>query len=132
MQISKYIKERDEEILMSMLRDEGQEWVCYWGNDVSEKYRKALHHSITFVAYEGDTLCGYSRSIDDNGFYVYICDLLVKPEHRGKNIGRKLMECIYSEYPETVVYVMSDVDGYYLKQGYRREGSIFEVKGEKS
>jgi GNAT superfamily N-acetyltransferase len=127
MQISEYIKERDEENLMNMIRNEGQKWVCYWGEDVSARYRKALHHSITYVAYEGDTLCGYSRSIDDNGFYIYVCDLLVMREYRGKNLGRKLMECVYSDYPEAVVYVMSDVDGYYRKQGYHREGSIFEV-----
>jgi hypothetical protein len=37
------------------------------------------------------------------------------------------MECIYQDYPNHTVYVMSDVDGYYQKQGYIREGSIFEV-----
>jgi hypothetical protein len=37
------------------------------------------------------------------------------------------MEHICSDYPDQTAYVMSDVDGYYKKQGYRREGSIFEV-----
>lgn len=66
-------------------------------------------------------------NLDDCGFYVYVCDLLVMPEQRGKDIGRKLMECIYDDYPDRIVYVMSDVDAYYEKQGYRREGSVFEV-----
>jgi len=38
------------------------------------------------------------------------------------------MECISKDYPDQNVYVMSDVDEYYEKQGFRREGSIFEVK----
>jgi GNAT superfamily N-acetyltransferase len=127
MEIRKYEKERDEEKLMQLLKNEGEEWACYWSDRFSEKYKAALSNSITYVANEGDVLCGYSRSIDDCGFYVYVCDLLVMPEHRGKDIGRKLMECIYDDYPDRIVYVMSDVDAYYEKQGYRREGSVFEV-----
>ena len=125
MKIRVYRKADDEGKLMKMIEDE-EGWT-YSDDSISEKYRIALENSITYVAYEGDVLCGYSRSIDDCGFYVYICDLLVKPEYRGKNIGRKLMECIYADYPNQMVYVMSDVDGYYKKQGYQRIGSIFEV-----
>ncbi|MDD2218380.1 MAG: GNAT family N-acetyltransferase [Eubacteriales bacterium] len=125
--IRRYVKNEDEEKLMKLIKNEGEEWSCYWADEFSAKYRVALHNSITYVAYEGDVLCGYSRSLDDCGFYIYICDLLVMPEHRGKNIGRRLMECIYEHYPDRIVYVMSDVDGYYKKQGFRRKGSIFEV-----
>jgi ribosomal protein S18 acetylase RimI-like enzyme len=127
MEIRKFQKELDEEKLMLLIKNEGQDWSCYWADEFSAKYKAALHNSITYVAYEGSVLCGYSRSIDDCGFYIYVCDLLVKPEYRGKNIGKKLMECIYKDYPDRIVYVMSDVDEYYEKQGFRREGSIFEV-----
>jgi len=37
------------------------------------------------------------------------------------------MECIYEDYPDRIVFVMSDIDEYYKKLGYKREGSIFEV-----
>lgn len=130
MNIRAYQKAEDEEKLMTLIEEEG--WECYTEGISSEKYRKALEKSITYVAYESDTLVGYSRSIDDCGFYIYVCDLLVMKEHRGKNIGRQLMECIYTDYPDYVVYVMSDVDPYYKKQGYRREGSIFEVTKERN
>ncbi len=127
MEIRRYRRLDDEEKLMKLLSDEGEDWSCYTTGTAAEKYRAALEASITYVAYEGETLCGYSRSINDCGFYIYVCDLLVAPAHRGKAIGRKLMECIYDEYPDCVVYVMSDVDVYYTKLGYRREGSVFEV-----
>ena len=127
MQIKRYNKITDENKVMELLKSQGEEWVCYWAEDVCEKYKKSLEKAITYVAYEGDTLCGYSRSIDDFGFYIYVCDLLVMPKHRGKNIGRKLMECIYKDFPNQIVYVMSDVDEYYRKLGYRKEGSVFEV-----
>ncbi len=125
--IRQYRKECDEENVMKLIENEGEEWSCYSAEEFAEKYRAALANSITYVAYDGDILCGYSRSLNDCGFYIYVCDLLVRPEHRGKQIGRKLMERIYVDYLGQVVFVMSGVDEYYKKQGYRREGSIFEV-----
>lgn len=127
MDIRVYSEADDEDKVMKIIENEGEEWQCYSSDNNSEKYRTALKNSITYVAYEGNVLCGYSRSINDCGFYIYVCDLLVTAGHRGKNIGRKLMECIYADYPNQIVYVMSDVDEYYNKLGYKREGSIFQV-----
>ena len=120
-------KKSDEIKVMQIIELEGDEWDCYSASDVSEKYKKALKNSLTYVACENEELCGYSRSLNDNDFYIYVCDLLVTPKFRGQNIGRQLMECIYNDYPDVTVYVMSDVDGYYKKVGYNREGSVFEV-----
>lgn len=125
MQIRKYNKLTDESKLMKMIEDE-EGW-DYANETLAEKYKVALATSITYVAFQEDVLCGYSRSLNDFGAYIYVCDLLVMTVCRGKEIGRKLMECIYQDYPDQVVYVMSDVDGYYEKVGYKRIGSIFEV-----
>ncbi|MCB5267107.1 MAG: GNAT family N-acetyltransferase [Candidatus Cloacimonetes bacterium] len=127
MKIRSYDKSKDEARLMQMLEEEGEDWACYWADSVSAKYREALAASITYVAYDGQILCGYSRSLEDCGFYIYVCDLLVKPQYRGQNLGRKLMEIIYRDHPHTTVYVMSDVDGYYSQLGYHCEGSVYEV-----
>lgn len=120
--------EADEAQLFDMMRNEGDEWECYFGETVIEKYKKALDNSLTYVAYENDVLCGYIRCRDDDGFGIYIYDLLVKQPYRGHGFGKKLMEKVCADYPEDIVYVMSDVDEYYEKLGYRREGSIFEVQ----
>jgi ribosomal protein S18 acetylase RimI-like enzyme len=125
MQIRKYNKLTDESKLMKMIEDE-EGW-DYANDTLAEKYKAALETSITYVAFQDDEIIGYSRSLDDFGEYIYVCDLLVKPAYRGKEIGRKLMECIYKDYPDQIVYVMSDVDGYYDKVGYKQIGSIFEV-----
>jgi len=125
MEIRKYNKITDETKLMKMLEDE-EGW-DYANETLAEKYKVALETSITYVACQEDVLCGYSRSLNDFGEYIYVCDLLVMPAYRGKEIGRKLTECICNDYPNQVVYVMSDVDGYYEKVEYKRIGSIFEV-----
>lgn len=125
MHIRKYNKITDESKLMKMI--ENEEGWDYADENLAEKYKAALETSITYVAFQEDILCGYSRSLNDFGEYIYVCDLLVMLAYRGKEIGRKLMECLYKDYPKQVVYVMSDVDGYYEKVDYKRIGSIFEV-----
>jgi ribosomal protein S18 acetylase RimI-like enzyme len=127
MLIRKYEPGSDEAKVMQMLRDQGDEWKCYWTAEHCAKYRDALRNSITYVACENDEICGYSRSLDDCGFYIYVCDLLVKPAYRGRSLGRALMDCLCQDFPGQTVFVMSDVDEYYRKQGYRKEGSVFEV-----
>jgi GNAT superfamily N-acetyltransferase len=62
------------------------------------------------------------------GFYIYVCDLLVTAKYRGRDIGRKLMEQLTTDYPNQTVFVMSDVDEYYQKLGYPIIGSILEVR----
>lgn len=118
----------DQDGVMNVISGEGGEWECYSAPDVAEKYRRLLDSSITYVAELDGHIVGYSRSLMDGAFCIYICDLLVDKRCRGQHTGSKLMECICDEYPSHEVYVMSDVDEYYTKQGYRREGSVFMVE----
>lgn len=67
---------------------------------------------------------------EGDGFGVYIYDLLVRKSYRGRQLGKTLMERVCQDFPSQTIYVMSDVDPYYEKLGYRREGSIFEVKAK--
>jgi len=122
----------DEPALFAMIEAEGDEWRDYWYGDGRTKYAKALANSIVYLIFEeqgsGKTLCGFARYRDDDGFGVYVYDLLVDRNHRGKDYGRLLMERVCEDYPNNTIYVMSDVDPYYQKLGYVREGSIFVVK----
>lgn len=127
MEIRKY-EISDENALMQMIEYEGEEWICYWSNENQEKYRNALRNSITYIAIEGEDVCGYVRALDDMGFYIYVCDLLVTGKCRGKSIGKQLMERLTINYPNQTVYVMSDVNEYYQKLGYPIIGSVFELQ----
>lgn len=125
----KYEKSIDENKVLDLIKN--QEGWDYANEEMADKYKTALENSITYVAYEEEILHGYSRSLEDCGIYIYVCDLLVRQDLRGNNTGRKLMECIYNDFPNHVVYVMSDVDNYYKRVGYNRVGSIFIVPREK-
>jgi ribosomal protein S18 acetylase RimI-like enzyme len=130
MEIKRYSK-ADETLLFDMLVDEGDDWSDYHGSAGRGKYIKALESSITYIACDKNLVCGYARCREDDGFGVYVYDLLVKKSYRGRQIGKSLMERVCQDFPDQPVYVMSDVDPYYEKLGYRREGSIFEVIYEK-
>jgi len=118
----------DENALFDMMEEEGQEWHGIWGEAGREKYKTALRNSTTFVAVRDGVLCGFARCRNDDGFGLYVYDLLVRKSQRGQNLGRALMDAAADAFPNETVYVMSDVDPYYEKQGFVREGSIFIVR----
>lgn len=124
MTIKRYTKQ-DEDALFALIQSE-EDWEEY--DTRRPKYRVALERSITYVAFEDGELCGYCRCRDDDGFGVYVYDLLVHKKHRGKQYGKRMMSRVCADFPQASVYVMSDADPYYEKQGYRREGTVFEVK----
>ena len=111
MEIRQYIK-ADENLLFDLLIDEGDDWRDYHEPDGRCKYVKALESSITYIACEKNLVCGYVRCREDDGFGVYIYDLLVRKTHWGKQLGKILMERVVKDYPNQSIYVMSDVDPY--------------------
>lgn len=123
-EIKEYDHSKEYHKLLKIIKSEGEEWKDYFDS----KYHQVLKQSITYVAYVDNELCGYSRSINDCGLYIWIIDLLVEKNHRGNSIGKKLMECLLNDYPDQDVFVLSDVDEYYKKLGYRKEGSIFKIE----
>ena len=109
-----------------MIEREGEEWT-YWQGENRIKYAKALENCIVHLVFEGDTLCGFVRSRDDDGFGIYVLDLLVDKRHRGKEYGRLLMERVCCDYPNDAVYVTGDVYSYYEKLGHEIEGKLYRV-----
>jgi GNAT superfamily N-acetyltransferase len=121
-------KPEEENRLFALIEREGEEWKDYWSAEGKPKYQKAIAGSIVYLIFENDNLCGYARCRDDDGFGIYVYDLLVDEKYRGKEYGRLLMEKVCSDFPNDTVYVMGDVYPYYEKLGYDEEGKIYTVK----
>jgi predicted GNAT family N-acyltransferase len=117
----------DDLMIMQLIESEGIEWSSYYQGDGKDKYLKSLSDSITYVMIIDREMIGYIRAIDDHEFDIYICDLLVRRDKRGNHYGLKLIEEIKSHYPNQDIYVMSDVDDYYIKEGFQKIGSIFKI-----
>lgn len=126
MEIKRYSPEY-EASLFDLLVEAGDDWRDYHGSVGRGKYIMALNTGITYIACDDTAVCGYARCHDDDGFGIYVYDLLVRKSHRGRLIGKSLMERVCKDFPNCPVYVMSDVDPYYEKLGYRRVGSIFTM-----
>ncbi|MBU1143547.1 MAG: GNAT family N-acetyltransferase [Firmicutes bacterium] len=125
--IRRYI-ENDALEMMELIESEGEEWSSYYKGDGKKKYLDSLKNSITFVKVKNEMIIGYVRAIDDHGFDIYICDLLVFKKERGNHYGHELIEAVKNLFLDRDIYVMSDVDSYYIKEGYQKIGSIFEIK----
>jgi len=125
----KRLEKQDETALFDLIRSEGEEWGDYSRDgEAVKKYTNALNNCAVYVGYDGDALCGFIRARDDYGYGVYIFDLLVHKKHRGNSYGRRLIERVCADF-SGAVYVMSDVDEYYAKQGYNKiEGRIIVVR----
>ena len=122
--IRDYNKVRDYKKLIEIIENEGQDWKEY----LDIKYKKNLEQSITYVAYVNEELCGYVRSLNDSGLFIWVIDLLVDKKFRGNSIGKNLLDRIQFEFPNQDIFVLSDADEYYEKLGYHREGSIYQKK----
>ncbi len=127
MNIRRYCKD-EETLLFDLIIEEGAEWSDYHSLEGRDKYIKAIESSIVYIALENEMICGYIRCREDDGFGVYIYDLLVRKSFRGQDLGKLIIDKLCQDYPNQPIYVMSDIDPYYEKLGYQKEGSIFRVK----
>ena len=126
MEISKYKPEYENDIVTAISKD--PDWVMFTNDDTIDIYRDSLKNGVTYVCYRNTGFCGYVRAFLDNGLAVYVSELYVIPECRNQKIGQSLLERVSIDYSGLDVYALSDEDDYYQKKGYKKIGSVFEIK----
>ena len=125
MNISKYNSMHKIDVLSAISDD--PDWDIFSNDAAIDLYRNSLQHSVTYVCHENDEFCGFVRAMLDDGFAVYISELYVIPKWRNHKIGQSLLERVKSDFSSLAVYVLSDEDAYYVKKGYTKIGSVFEL-----
>jgi len=70
----------------------------YWETQgiPKETVERSIRGSLCFGVYEGDQQVGFARAITDGATYAYLCDDYILESHRGRGLGKWLMECILS------------------------------------
>ena len=108
---------------------EENQWNAYL--DDKEKIARALDHSLCMIgAFENEQLVGFVRCVGDGEYIVYIQDLIVKPSHFGRGIGRELMNRISEKYPVVRQFVLiTDATDEAANNFYRSIGLVNEFKG---
>ncbi len=68
----------------------------YWAHGIPrETVARAIAHSLCFGVYDGSAAqLGFARVISDFATYAYVADVFVLESHRGRGLGKELMEFI--------------------------------------
>jgi GNAT superfamily N-acetyltransferase len=88
----------------------------------SEKLIPALKNSDSLVtARISGKLVGIGNAISDGSLVVYYPHMLVHPDHRGKGIGRSMMELLqrrYASFHQQMLTADVDAIGFYKSLGF--------------
>jgi GNAT superfamily N-acetyltransferase len=70
--------------------------VSYWAKGIPrDVLARSIEHSLCFGVYDGSgAQVGFARVISDFATYAYVADVFVLESHRGRGLGKSLMECI--------------------------------------
>ncbi len=101
----------------------------YWAEGIPEDVvRRSIAGSIPFGLYQGDPLVGvakqvgFTRVVTDRATFAWVCDVFVLEEHRGKGLGKWLMESVLA-HPDLQglrlrVLSTKDAQALYAKYGF--------------
>jgi GNAT superfamily N-acetyltransferase len=68
---------------------------CYWAKGIPrEVVVRSIEHALCFGIYESGGQVGFARVISDFATIAYVGDVFVVESHRGRGLGKWLMECI--------------------------------------
>jgi len=97
---------------------------CYWAKGVPrEVVERSIEHALCFGVYDGSgAQIGFARVISDFATIAYIGDVFVLDTHRGRGLGRWLMESI-GQHPALQglrrwILTTRDAHGLYSQVGF--------------
>ncbi|MEC0214045.1 GNAT family N-acetyltransferase [Paenibacillus ehimensis] len=96
----------------------------YWAAHRSrETVLRSLENSLCFGLYHGETQVGFMRVVTDYATFTWVCDVIVHPDHRGRGLGKSLMQFLV-EHPAVrdtrMVLGTKDAHGLYEQYGFER------------
>ena len=84
----------DTELIHRFLSEES-----YWAKGRSrEAVERSIENSLCFGAFDGGKQVGFARAITDYATFVYIADVFVIDDYRGRGVGKMIMQAII-EHP---------------------------------
>lgn len=97
---------------------------CYWAKGVPrEVVARSIAHALCFGVYDGSgAQVGFARVISDFATIAYVGDVFVLETHRGRGLGKWLMECI-TQHPALQalrrwILTTRDAHGVYAQVGF--------------
>jgi GNAT superfamily N-acetyltransferase len=104
----------------------------YWANTRPlETIELSIKNSICYGVYFENKQVGFARVLTDYATVYWLCDVLIDEEHRGKGLGKQLIECIVkSEELKDLRAILRtrDAHGLYEQFGFVKDGEHFMVR----
>ncbi len=95
----------------------------YWARgSPRDVVARAIENSLNFGLFDGERQVGFARAITDRAWYAYIADVFVDEGHRGKGLGKLIMEAVTS-HPDLqnlrrMMLGTADAHGLYRQFGF--------------
>ena len=95
----------------------------FWAEGIpKETMAKAVANSLCFGLFDGDAQVGFARVVTDRATYAYLCDVYVLETHRGRDLGKWLIETVMA-HPDLqglrrFQLVTRDAHGLYSRHGF--------------
>jgi GNAT superfamily N-acetyltransferase len=97
---------------------------CYWAKGIPrEVVVRSIENALCFGIYDGEgAQIGFARVISDFATIAYVGDVFVLETHRGRGLGKWLMQCI-TEHPALQnlrrwILTTRDAHGLYSQFGF--------------
>ena len=108
---------------------------AYWSPGVPiEVVRRAIAGSVVFGLHHGGDQVGLARVVTDRATFAWVCDVFVLPEHRGRGLGKFLVECARA-HPDlqglrSWLLATRDAHGLYEQFGFTvvEPGRLMEIR----
>jgi GNAT superfamily N-acetyltransferase len=100
----------------------------YWARGVSsDVIQRSVENSLCFGLYRRGEQVGFARVITDRATFAYLADVFVLEGHRGRGLGRWLMEVVLT-HPDLQglrrwMLATADAHGLYRGYGFRELGN---------
>ena len=95
----------------------------FWAEGIpKETVAKAIANSLCFGVFHGNAQVGFARVVTDRATFAYLCDVYVLESHRGRGLGKWLMETVMA-HPDLqglrrFQLVTRDAHGLYSRHGF--------------
>ncbi|MFN2186044.1 MAG: GNAT family N-acetyltransferase [Anaerolineae bacterium] len=82
--------------------------------------QKSIDGSLCFGVYQGAQQVGFARVVTDRATFAWLCDVFVVEAHRGRGLGKWLVECIvaHPDLQTLRTFLLSTRDAHGLYQRY--------------
>lgn len=101
---------------------------AYWSPGIArDVVERAIANSLCFGLHAPDgSLAGFARVVGDRATFAYLADVFVLPAHRGRGLGKWLVETVLA-HPDVrgmsrIRLVTDDAQGLYARFGFEPIG----------